>query len=351
MTLWSFEISLEAKKETRMFSRIFVEESLQNHPQLEVIKSRFSKVPVTFLEDINEVFGKVKKPYLQKREDLQLFIGEKKGTLLKEAPDAYGLAGEPHYYFIHAYNCIYECEYCYLQGYFNSPDIVLFLNHDEIGGEIERTINGHEDSLKRVWFHAGEFSDSLALTHLTGELPFYFELFSRYPQAMLELRTKSANTRELLKLHPLKNVITSFSLSPEKRIKKTDLKTPSLSHRLQAMAELQEKGFPVAIHLDPIIHEDNFEETYRELFNELKKSLDLSKVEYVSMGVVRFTSNVFHQVKKNYPQSELLAAEFQSSFDGKVRYPRPFRLWLLGKIKELGLEAGLSEEQVYLCME
>ena len=334
-----------------MFSRIFVENSLSHHPQVEVITNRFSNVPVTKLDSIEEVFGRVKKPYLQKREDLQLFLGEKKGTLLKEAPDAYGVAGEPHYYFIHAYNCIYECEYCYLQGYFNSPDIVLFLNHEDIALEIEKKIEDNSDSSNRVWFHAGEFSDSLALTHLTGELPFYFDLFKKHPQAMLELRTKSANIKELLKLAPLKNVITSFSLSPESRIKKTDLKTPSLKHRLKAMAELQEKGFPLAIHLDPIIHEDNFEETYKELFNELKENLDLSKIEYVSMGVVRFTSNVFHQVKKNYPQSELLAAEFQSSFDGKVRYPRPFRLWLLGKIKDLGLRAGLTSDQIYLCME
>ena len=43
--------------------------------------------------------------------------------------------------------------------------------------EIESVIKRHPD--QTVWFHAGEFSDSLALTHLTGELPFYFELFKR----------------------------------------------------------------------------------------------------------------------------------------------------------------------------
>ncbi|MCF8059878.1 MAG: hypothetical protein K9K67_11310 [Bacteriovoracaceae bacterium] len=332
-----------------MFSRIFVEKSVANFPQVAVIKERFSKVPVTEIDAIEDIFGRVKKPYLQKRENLQLFLGKKKGTLVKEAPEAYGLAGEPHYYFIHAYNCIYECEYCYLQGYFQSPDIVLFLNHDDIAKEIETTIARHEN--KTVWFHAGEFSDSLALTHLSGELPFYFDLFKRYPKAKLELRTKSANIKDLIKMDPLKNIITSFSLSPEKRIKATDLKTPSLKHRLIAMKKLQELGHPIAIHLDPIIHEDQFLETYEELFSELKTYLDLNQIAYVSMGVVRFTSKVFHQVKKNYPKSELLAAEFHSSFDGKVRYPRPFRLWLLGKIKDLGLKAGLRDEQIYLCME
>jgi spore photoproduct lyase len=337
-----------------VFSKIFVENELMDSPTTRSILKRFSSITPRAIERVDDVFGVVKKPYLQKREDLSLFIGKKRGTLLKEAPEAYGLAGEPHYYFIHAYNCIYECEYCYLQGYFNSPDIVLFINHDEIGAEIERTYNRHRevtDSSKKVWFHAGEFSDSLALSHLSGEIPFYFNLFKNLPSAMLELRTKSVNIRELKKQTPLENVITSFSLSPENRIRKTDLKTPGLTARLKAMKELQELGFPIAIHLDPVIHEEDFVETYENLMNQVEESLEVEKISYISIGVVRFTSKVFHQVKKNYPDSELLAAEFRSSFDGKVRYPRPFRLWLLGKIKDICLQRGLKEEQIYLCME
>lgn len=332
-----------------MFSRILVEKDIFSLERTQEILKKFSHLPIVEIDRVDDIFGKVKKPYLQKRDDLQLFLGKKRGTLIKEAPDAYGLAGDPHYYFIHAYNCIYECEYCYLQGYFHSPDIVLFLNHEDVRSEMAEICAQNPN--QTVWFHAGEFSDSLALTHLTGELPFYLQTFKELPNAKLELRTKSANIKPLLELDPVPNVITSFSLSPEKRIKKTDLKTPPLKARLMAMAKLQEKGFPLGIHLDPIIHEDDFEQTYLELFKAISECLDVSKIEYVSMGVVRFTSKVFHQVKKNYPQSELLAAEFQSSFDGKVRYPRPFRLWLLGKIKDLALKHGFSEEQTYLCME
>ncbi len=332
-----------------MFSRILIEKEVQDYPVTRAIVERFSQVPTKSIDKVDDIFGRVKKPYLQKRDNLQLFLGKKRGTKIKLAPDAYGLAGEPHYYFIHAYNCIYECEYCYLQGHFQSPDIVLFLNHDEIGADIEKTINEHAQA--PIWFHAGEFSDSLALTHLTGELPFYFDLFKKYPHAKLELRTKSANTRELEKLSPLSNIITSFSLSPAHRIKSTDLKTPSLKGRLSAMKRLAQLGHPLAIHFDPVIHEDNFEECYRELIKEICATLPLESIQYISIGVVRFTSNVFHQVKKNYPTSELLAAEFTSSFDGKIRYPRPFRLWILGKIKDLCLAEGIDPEKVYLCME
>lgn len=336
-----------------MFSRIYVEKEILSLPQTQNILKKYSQIPTIEIEKVDEIFGKVKRPYLQKREDLQLFLGKKRGTLIKEAPDAYGVAGDPHYYFIHAYNCIYECEYCYLQGYFHSPDIVLFLNHGEIKEEMEAITReqSKEDSTKTVWFHAGEFSDSLALTHLTGELPFYFDAFKSMPNAKLELRTKSANIKPILELEPVKNIITSFSLSPSERIKKTDLKTPPLKARLSAIRKLQNAGFKTALHLDPIIHEDDFLNAYSSFFKELQENIDPSQIEYVSMGVVRFTSKVFHQVKKNYPQSDLLAAEFKTSFDGKVRYPRPFRLWLLGKIKSLALEYGFREEQIYLCME
>ena len=337
-----------------MFTKIFIEKELLDAPVTQSIIERFPSLPLKLIHRVDDVFGKVKKPYLQKRENLSLFIGKKRGTLIKEAPQAYGLAGEPHYYFIHAYNCVYECEYCYLQGYFNSPDIVLFINHDDIGKKIVETCSLHKkdvDQGKKIWFHAGEFSDSLALSHLTNELPFYFNLFRDLPEAILELRTKSANLKELLKLQPLENVITSFSLSPKDRIKKTDLKTPPLATRLNCLKQLQDKGFPIAIHLDPVIHEDRFEETYENLVESIVAQLGTEKIRYISIGVVRFTSKVFRQVKKNYPESELLAAEFRSSFDGKVRYPRPFRLWLLGKIKDICLKKGFSEAQIYLCME
>ena len=182
-----------------MFNTVFVEKDQYQNAQELLSKIKYRDLKV--IDKIEDIWGRVKKPYLQKRTTLNLFIGRKKGQLLKEAPSAYGVGSEKHFYYIHAYNCIYECEYCYLQGYFNSPDIVLFINHQEILNEIERTIEQYPDA----WFHSGEFSDSLALSHITCELPGYHKLFERYPNAKLEIRTKSVNLKEILNLSPLPN--------------------------------------------------------------------------------------------------------------------------------------------------
>jgi spore photoproduct lyase len=331
-----------------MFSRILIEKEYLTHPVTKEILKRFKNIPVKEISNVNDIFGRVKKPYLQKRDNLQLILGKKRGQMIKEAPDAYGVEGEKHFYFIHAYNCIYECEYCYLQGYFNSPDIVLFLNHEDIIKEMDAL---NTNSNETMWFHAGEFSDSLALSHLTGELPIYHSFFKQNPNLKLELRTKSSNIKELLKLSPLPNFISSFSLSPTTRVKKTDLKTPSLKHRLEAIKTLSDHGHPIGLHLDPVIHEDNFITEYNSLFESIVSHIAPHNVEYISIGVVRFTHDVYKQVEKNYPESDLLAAEFITSFDKKVRYPRPFRIWLLSQIKEIAIKHGFKKEQIYLCME
>jgi spore photoproduct lyase len=330
-----------------MWNKLYLEESLRDHPRALSLIEKLKLSPI-YISRYDEIWGQSKKPYLHKRDTLNLFIAQKKGQLLKLAPDAYGQAGDPHYYFIHAYNCIYECQYCYLQGHFNTPDIVLFINHEEIIQEMERTLNSHSGV---VWFHAGEFSDSLALTHLTGELSLYHEFALRHPRARLELRTKAVNTRELLKLPPLKNFITSFSLSPSSVARSIDLKTPSTQARLRAMEELKNHGHPLAAHFDPIIYQESFRQDYRDLLGQMQ-ALGLTKnLLYLSLGVVRFTKDVYREVERNYPDSLIHSTPMIKSFDQKVRYHSPMRHWMMNSIKALALEHGVPPEGIYLCME
>ena len=332
-----------------MFKRIFIEKDVEKNLYTKRILTKFPSIPVEQIHRIDEIFGRVKKPYLQKRTNYNLFIGKKRGNLVKKAPSAYGISKNPHYYFIHSYNCPYECQYCYLQGYFNSPDMVFFVNHEEIAEEIKKTALKTKDAIS--WFHAGEFSDSLALSHVTGEIPFYIDLFKNLPKAFLELRTKSINIRSLLKTNPLPNVITSYSLAPKEQIKNYDNKTPSLDLRLKAIKELSDYGHPIGIHLDPIIYQDNLKQNYRELLESLIRVVPVEKINYVSLGVVRFTKEVYHQVKKNYPKSTLLAENFAKETDGKVRYEKSLKQWIFHNIKSLCQEYGISSDKIYLCME
>jgi spore photoproduct lyase len=46
-----------------------------------------------------------------------------------------------------------------------------------------------------------------------------------------------------------------------------------------------------------------------------------------------------------------LGQEFIKSFDNKIRYNKPMRMWMMQKIKSLLLEKGIESSKIYLCME
>ena len=167
-----------------MITNLFVERNITENPTTQNILKHFKHISPQLIDNFDASWGKRKKPYLHKRTNLSLYLAEKKGKKVKLAPDAYGLKGEPHYYHINSYNCIYECEYCYLQGYFNTPDLVIFVNLEEIIHEMSEVLKNHQST--NVWFHAGEFSDSLALSHLTNELTHYHQFLTKNTNAIIK---------------------------------------------------------------------------------------------------------------------------------------------------------------------
>jgi spore photoproduct lyase len=330
-----------------MFKTVFIEKDCLEDFYAKNILKKIKYQEVKTIDSIDELWGRVKKPYLQKRTTPNLFIGQKKGTLVKEAPPAYGHGQEKHFYFIHAYNCIYECQYCYLQGYFDTPDMVFFINHSEILNDIKSLIQEYPNA----WFHAGEYSDSLALSHITGELSLYFDFFKLYPKAKLELRSKSVNVAELIQLTPHQNIIISFTLSSKQGAKEFDLKCPSVKARIAAITKLVACGYQIGVHFDPIIYHENFEVDYLEVMQTLGKALPDKQLSYISLGVVRFTKDVYREVLKNYPDSRISKFDYIKSFDGKVRYNKPMRMWMMNTVKKLLLDQGYQSDKIYYCME
>jgi len=331
-----------------MFKTIYLEENIKNHPRAKNILSKFQKTPVQVINKYDDYFGKFYKPYLQKRTSINLYIAQKKGLLVKKTPAAYGLDNGTHYYYMNAFNCIYECEYCYLQGYFKNPDICLFINYEDIGKEIRKIYENNQNG--PIWFHAGEFSDSLALSSLTNELDYFIELFNDLPKAFLELRTKSININNILNKKIIhQNVLTTFSISPKNQIAQYDRKTPSLKLRLKALKKLQNNNYPIALHMDPLVPTAQFSEEFNIFIDEILDYVDPKKVQYISIGVPRFTSDVWNAFKKNYPASKILKLEMT-----KEQLIRPYfhiRTQLLNDCKNKLVSAGFDEKTIYLCME
>ena len=63
-------------------------------------------------------------------------------------------------------NCIYDCEYCFLQGKHMSAHYLLFINYEDFMHEIEQKIK--KNKFNDSHFFSGYDCDSLALEGITG---------------------------------------------------------------------------------------------------------------------------------------------------------------------------------------
>lgn len=331
--------------------RLYVERAATTWPATAHILERLKPRETFAIDDYQDLFSRRKKDYLEKRNSRDVFLAVKRGAMVKEAPPAYGFGeADAHYYFVHAFNCIYECQYCYLQGYFSSPDLVFFVNHDDALAEMRQIAARHRGQ-RRVWFHAGEFSDSLALSHISGELGSYWPFFEQNPETWLELRTKSINLSILRQMSPLPNVVVSFSLATTAQASTYDVGAPPVARRLAAMRRLRDLGFRLGIHFDPLVQSDGFEQEIASIAAAIRDNLDFRFVEYVSVGAVRFAKDVYRAARQNYPLSQLFARHFIQGADTKMRYVRPLRLQLIETAVTALKNHGCPDKKIYICME
>lgn len=351
-------MELANEQKQNLFRNIFVEKDAKDYPLTIEIVKKLRRKPIE-IENLNDVFGTVDKPF--GKEKLDLFLATKKGKLVKEAPAAYGLSQDKkdrHYYFFHCFNCIYHCHYCYLQGYFNSPDMVVFVNRQDVFEAVEEVIKQSKIKKERPFFYSGEFSDSLALSELTNEVYDYIDFFSKQPNGHLELRTKSVRISQLLsyakKKLPPSNVVVAYSLAPEKSIARYEEKTPSLKARLSALEKLVTTKYHVALHFDPIIYDQDTDiaESYGELMDRIASIPGiLPKIKYISLGTLRFTSNAYRKIKKNHFLSPMFTTPMQRFSNNMKQYDQKLRQTIFGQLEKIIAKHHFPSSKVYRSME
>ncbi|HHS48469.1 MAG TPA: hypothetical protein ENM99_01195, partial [Desulfurella acetivorans] len=91
-----------------------------------------------------------------------LIYAKKKGEFLRKTPKSYTPNNTYGYSIIQSYNCVYDCSYCFLKGYFKTFNPVIFKNIKDYFDAIKKTIK--DDKLRPLYFYLGTFSDPVALS-------------------------------------------------------------------------------------------------------------------------------------------------------------------------------------------
>jgi spore photoproduct lyase len=329
--------------------KIFIEKGVVNSSVTKQIINKLPDVTVEYIDDYRNIRiegNTTDDVYIESKECLA--IARKKGGLVKEFRCRDGIIGNSEYFISHGNNCNLDCEYCFLQSYFDNAVPTVFINHDEILTAIKDVLLAAGDN--KTVFHAGELCDALAFDDLTGLSRKLIPLFSEYPNARLELRTKTTTIENLLTIQGANNIVISWTFSPQLIVDAHEHKTPSLEERVRAAGKVQRAGYNVGICLDPIILCEDWFNNYKTMLEMLFDRLDITKIKFVSLGGFRYLPSLTRVIRDRNPETNLLLGEFVPCVDGKYRYFRPIRVEVYRKIGKVISEIT-RDVKMSLCME
>lgn len=239
--------------------------------------------------------------------------------------------------------CPFQCAYCILQDYLGQEGITIFVNLEDSLREVQG-FTERKGGVVRIG--TGELGDSLALEPWIRMGETLVPFFATLPNAVLELKTKSDYVEPLLELPHGGHTVVSWSVNPQTVIQWAERETASLGQRLHAARSCQERGYPLGLHLDPMVLMEGWEEQYREVIETVFRILDPRGILWVSMGGLRYPPSL----KKRLLPSGLGLGELFPGLDGKLRYLRPLRAWMFRRAAQWIRELG-GDVLIYLCME
>ena len=245
-------------------------------------------------------------------------------------------------------NCPFECTYCILQAFLNKPLMTIHVNLEEILADLKNSVLEKPQQLFRIG--TGEHSDSLALDPFLKINPYLIQFFSKLPNAVLELKTKSDHVDHLLDLPHGGRTVISWSLNPEKIVKQEEHKTASLSQRLEAAKKASTAGYKLGFHFDPILHFHGWEQQYRDLVEMVFDYVEPKRVAWISMGTLRCLPGLKPVVEERFPASRVFLGELYPANDGKLRYQKNIRQQMIQSVRR-NLDLLAPGVPTYICMD
>lgn len=326
--------------------QILVNESAENDKITdEIIKSHPNSTIfyISNSNDISKIFDKKISP------KETLILTHSKGQVVKGCPGTAESYLCCRYQIINqTQNCPLGCTYCILQFYINQPGITIYTNFDDIFSELQKKLKSQPDRLIRIG--TGELGDSLALPGSRLFAKEAISFFADVPNALFELKSKTANVEEFLSIRSNGHTVFSWSLNPQEIIKKEEIGTASVRERLSAALKAENKGFLLGFHFDPILHYPDWRNLYSNLIDQLYSTINPSRIAWISLGSLRFPPSMKEKIISYYPHSTIVYSEMIVGMDKKLRYSRPVRVpmykFIYNKLTEIE-----NPPFIYFCME
>lgn len=246
-------------------------------------------------------------------------------------------------------NCPMDCSYCFLQEYLaNNPTLKVYTNVEDLLSQVAAAVDRHPSRQFRIG--TGELSDSLALDPLLGFSADLVPFFAARKNTLLELKTKTDCIDGLLTLDPKDRVVVAWSMTPPAVIEAEEHHTAPFPARLAAARRVQEAGYKLGFHFDPLIEYPDWERGYYEAIARIFSAIDPGRVAWVSLGSLRMTPALRNAVRRRFPHTRVLSGEQVPCADGKWRTFQALRVKMYRTILRW-LKDAAPQVPHYMCME
>lgn len=289
----------------RRFSHVYVEKDVIDHPITKKILNVLKKSVLIEIDRYGDFFNRPRQNYMMQKKSPNIILAKKRYDIVyKGSYMCEDFGHDDFYHTSNVLNCIYSCDYCYLQGMYPSANIVVFVNIEDFFDEVDKLTQD-----KKIYLSISYETDLMAFEPFTGLLSMWIEYAKKNRNLVMEIRTKSANANVFEAIEIPDNVIFSWSLLPQPVILMYERITPSLGMRLNAIKKAVERGLKVRISIEPIMYIEGFEKIYKDFIDMLFNEVPLYGIYDVNIGTFRLVKEQAKKIKKLREDSPVFCYE------------------------------------------
>ena len=331
------------------FSHIYIEDKARDYPLSKLAIEKFSKSTIVQISHYKDVFNRPNQDFQIQKSSMKLILAKKTAPFLYPASEMVQEFGSPNvFYNTPILNCLYNCDYCFLQGMYNSGNMVVFVNENDFMSAITEKMRSLNVIQNPMIVAISYSTDIMAMENILPLASRWINFAKLQKHLVIEIRTKSALFSLIEKVKPSEQIILSWTLSPEIISAKFESTSPPLKNRLSSAASAVEKGWQVRLCFDPVILFEGWFDIYTAFFNEVFNKIDSKKIRDVTIGVFRMNKDFYKRIKKREPTSELFYQDYEIK-DGVVSLEKKVRINALKKVKKV-LEKYLPENKILTWM-
>ena len=293
------------------FSHIYIEREAYDYPLSDFVLSKFHNSSIIDIKHYKDIFNRPGQDFQTQKASMKLILAKKPEPFLYPVTDmVQGHHISEFYYTTPMLNCLYNCDYCFLQGMYPSGNIVIFVNQDDLQNAIINKIDQKNSSQRMITVSISYNTDLLAMENFFPLTKSWIDFASNKSNLMIEIRTKSSDFASIKNISPNDNVILSWTISPRKISRLYEHNAPPLKQRMLALNSAIEKGWKVRLCFDPVMYVDDWAEIYLEFFSNVFHTINGKKLYDITLGTFRMNKDYFNRIRSRNPKSDIFYSKY-----------------------------------------